>query len=224
MNDELAARLLEQGTRSLEATSASTGRVNLAAARAVGDASLLLGHSGLAKRCERFLRGASAQSFWAGVITNVDVNRESVPDAARSLTPIDQIQRNHPTFSENYSTDVMTAGMGDHIGPCAVRDYGTAFENAGPNEFRWHEVVAAQAVNGDMSLALPKLDDVNSRLLRRHLQLVFAIESFRRGNVTVGSKMHSQLETANMDEWTATHLAVGVANRVPWLCYPFADF
>ena len=224
MNDQLAARLLEQGIRSLEATHSSTGRVNLAAARAVGDASLLLGHSGLAKRCEQFLRAASAQSFWAGVITNIGVNRESVPAAARSLTPIDQIQRKHPTFSENYSTTVLNAGMGDHIGPCATRDYDIAFENAGPNEFRWHEVVVAQAVNGDMRLALPKLDDVDSPLLRRHLQLVFAIESFRRGNATTGSKMYNQLKTAKVDEWTATHLAVGVVNRVPWLCYPFADF
>ena len=53
MNDELAFELLEHGTIILEKAHSKNGRVNLAAARAVGNASLLLGFEKLAKRCGR---------------------------------------------------------------------------------------------------------------------------------------------------------------------------
>lgn len=82
----------------------------------------------------------------------------------------------------------------------------------------------AQAVNGDLHLALPKLDEIDSPRLRQHVRLVLAIESYRRGSATVGSEMLSQLQSDGIDEYTAYHLAIGVTNRVPWLCYPFTDY
>ena len=224
MNAELASELLEHGTRLLEEARESTGRVNLAAARALGDASLLLGFASCAERCERFLRDTSPRSFWQGVITNIPYNRDSVSDAARSLTPIEKIKQNHPRFTPNYASSVMTKGMGDHIGPCQARDYDTAYANAGSNEFIWHEVVVAQAINGDMRLATPKLREIKNATLREHVQLVFAIESYRRGDKIAGQKMHDLLQSRGISDYTACHLALGITDHVPWLCYPFADY
>ena len=224
MNADLAFDLLGHGTRLLEETHESTGRVNLFAARALGDASLLLGFATGAQRCERFLREASPQSFWQGVVTNIRYNRDSVSDAARSLTPIEKIKQNHPRFTANYASSVMTKGMGAHIGPCQARDYDTAYANAGSNEFIWHEVVVAQAVNGDMPLAAPKLHEIKNTTLREHVQLVFAIESYRRGDTIAGRKMHEQLQSNGIGEHAACHLALGVTDHVPWLGYPFADY
>ena len=224
MNADLASEILKHGTRLLEETHESTGHVNLFAARALGDASLLLGFPTCAERCERFLRDASPRLFWQGVVTNISYNHDSVSDAARSLTPIERIKQNHPRFTPNYASSVMNKGMGDHIGPCETRDYDTAYANAGSNEFIWHEVVVAQAVNGDIPLATPKLGEIKNATLRKHVQLVLAIESYRRGDTITGRKMHDLLQSNGIGDYTACHLALGITDHVPWLCYPFADY
>ena len=224
INADLAFDLLEHGTRAIEEGHTSTGRVNLAAVRAVGDASVLLGFSDFAKRCERFLKEASPRSFWEGVITNIPINRDSVSERARTLTPIEKIERKHPVFPENYASTVMRPEMGDHIAHCQTKNYDAAFSDAGPNEFRWYEVVLAQALNGDIQLALQKLKEIDSPTLKRHVRLVVAIESYRHGIETVGSEMYDQLQLNVMDEHTACNLALGVMNRIPWSYYPFADY
>lgn len=224
MNEELASNLIECATQSIEKQYTSTGGVNVSAVRMVGDASLLLGFTDFASRCEHFLQIASPDAFWHGVITNIQVDRSTISDMARKLTPIEQLERDHPTFPRNYAETVLTAGMGDHIGPCWNCDYELAFSNAGTNEFQWHEVVVSQALNGDVSLALTKLPNIENPMIRKHVQLVVAIESYRRGDATTGSQMYHLLQGEGIYEHDAAHLALGITNRVPWICYPFADF
>jgi len=224
MNKELASNLIEHATQLLERKFDSVGSVNLAAARMVGNASQLLGFTGRASRCEHFLKTTSADSFWNGAITNIPIDRDSVSDGSRKLTPLEQLEREYPVFSMNYAKSVLTPAMGDHIGACSTHNYNLAFLNAGSNEFQWHEVVVAQAINGDLSLALTKLPDITSSTIRSHVQLVFAIESYRHGDTTTGLNMYNQLQLDGINEYTAAHLALGVTNRVPWVFYPFADY
>jgi len=223
-NSDLASDLLEHGTCLLEEAQRSTGHVNLMAARALGDASLLLGEASCAERCERFLQESPPRSFWQGVISNIPHNHDSVPETFRSLTPVEQIRKKHPQFTANYASSVMTKEMGDHIEPCQSRDYDAAYANAGSEESQWHEVVLAQALNGDMHFAAPKLHDIRSATIRAHVQLVFAIESYRRGDSNTGREMHDLLELKGIGEYTASHMALGITGYVPWPFYPFADY
>ena len=215
LNDQLSFDLLERGTRCLEKMHGSTGRVNLAAARAVGDASLLLGFEDFASRCEQFLRDASPQSFWQGVITNIPFNKDTVSDAARSLTPIEEIELVHPDIHADYPSSVLVKGMGDHIAHCLERDYDAAYLAAGTSEYQWHEVTVAQALNGDIKLALPKLSQTTNQTIRRQLLLVFAIESYRRGDNNLGAEMHGLLKSDGMDVYACRDMALGVRNRIP---------
>ncbi len=224
MNSDLASDLLEHGTCLLEEAQRSTGQVNLMAARALGNASLLLGFASCAERCERFLRESSPRSFWQGVVTNIPYKRDSVPETFRSLTPIEQTRQKHPQFTADYASTVMTKEMGAHIEFCQSRDYDNAYENAGSDETQWHDVVLAQALNGDMHLAAPRLHDIRSATIREHVLLVFAIESYRRGDSNTGRKMHDLLESEGIREYTAGYMALGVTGYVPWPFYPFADY
>ena len=224
MNEELASNLIEHATRKLERQHASTGGVNLSAVRTVGDAAQLLGFFGFANRCEHFLQIATPDAYWEGVITNLPFDRNSISDKAKKLTPIEQVERDHPLFAANYADSVLTPGMGEHIAPCKTRDYQLAFKNAGANVFQWHEVVVAQALNGDTSPALMRLSAIDDSMIRKHVQLVIAIESFRRGDATIGSRMYDLLKRDGIHEHDAAHMALGIMNRVPWICYPFADY
>jgi hypothetical protein len=224
MNEELASKLIEHATQCLEKQHASTGRVNLSAVRTVGDAAQLLGFFEFAKRCETFLRITPPKAFWQGVITNIQVDRNSISDNARKLTSRAILELEHPQFTTQYAESVLTMGMGVHIGLCRTRDYHLAFENAGTNIFQWHEVVLAQALNGEISLAMKKLPDIDNSRLLRHVQLVIAIECYRRGDVITGSMVYDLLQSDRFQDQDAAHLALGITNRVPWMCYPFADY
>ena len=224
-NTELSRDLLEHALSMLTETKEQTGRCDGLVAQKAGEVSLLLGFQDLADRFTTFLTDADRHASRSEAITDLQADRTVAPPRARTLASLPKIMEHYPIFTPEYAGTILSSAMGEHLEPCRTRDYETGFKLTGSNEFVGHEIILAQAINGDYSLAEKSLERLVQPELRDDIYRVLAIEYFRHDDQPNGHRNYTLLkQNGGVDAWSAIHLAIGVSNRVPWLCYPFSDY
>lgn len=160
------------------------------------------------------------QLYWAGAFTNFDTT--GIPEGARELSPIEQIEQKHPLFSEDYPLFILRK-MGGCLSICARRDYDLAFAQA-ETELEKEEIILAQVLMGDYGLAADSLPRLLEEDRKQNVILVSIIELYRNGRISEAEEYRGQLSPGSLTDWGGAQLAIGASNRVPWEIYPFPDY
>ena len=224
-NTDLPRELLEHALDMLTDRKKRTGRCDSLVTRKAGEVSLLLGFQDLADRFTTLLTEADGSASQLDVVSGLPNDGAAAPPAPGALAPLPTIMEHYPIFTPEYARTILSSAMGGHLEACRTRDYETGFKLTGSNEFVGHEIILAQAINGDYSLAEKSLERLVQPELRDDIYRVLAIEYFRHDDQPNGHRNYTLLkQNGGVDAWSAIHLAIGIANRVPWLCYPFSDY
>ena len=219
-NRDLSKQLLLGVAEKLEESDRTRGGFNHLAARYAGNASRLLGFSDAEAHFQRLLASLTVEAYWAGAITNLDTNE--LPSGAKELSPLSEIECNHPVFPDDYA-EALLGRMGEHLSPCASRDYGRAFSLAA-TELAKEEVILAQVLMGDYRQAVDSFSLLSESDRQHNVQFVMTIELYRRNMTNEAQDIHRRLPKDILCEWGAAQMAVGVADHVPWQVYPFPDY
>ncbi len=221
LNREYSRRLLTHVAQLLEASQRCNGGFNCLAARYAGNAAVLLNFNELSARFLRLLVSVTPEQYWTGAITNLD--RSRVPEHGRTLSGLPELDHEHPFFTEDYPAMVISKFAEEHLFLCLRRDYEQAFAHA-RSELAIEEVALTQAIIGDTEMAIASTSRLKEKHRRDNVLFVVTIELFRRNKVTEAQTIRRQLPDGIFDEWGASQMAIGIANRVPWQIYPYPDY
>ncbi len=220
-NNRLSHELLTSVVDSLETTQRESGGFNHLAARYAGNTSLILGFEDLADRFLRLLSGLTAEQYWSGMMTNVP-RTNKVPNGARQLDDQTRINEDHPVFPVCYVPSIISESE-EHLYACLTRDYDFAFLKA-TDELKMTEVMLTQAILGDTELAIESTKRLSEQHRKENVYLVVAIERFRCGDLDGAYEVYDSLNDDLLDIWGASQMALGIANRIPWMIYPYPDY
>ena len=223
-NLDLSRRLLEFTARRVAESLAKTGHFVILHAEVGGAAALLLGFEDLANTFEKCLKKLEPESFWRGVLTNIPYNPLVRPENLTRLPKLAEIEKRYPAFYKCYNKEVLRPGVGEYIVPCINRDYETGFKIAGDDDYISHEVILAQAMNGDLQLAEESAKKLVRGKIIDHVLMVISIEYYRNNDQKNALRVLKTIQQRGLNESIAVDLALGYANRIPWYSYPFGDY
>ena len=200
------------------------GTFNVPAARAARDAAHILGLQGFAARLNGLLDHMTVADLLSGAITSIQPTGAMAKPLQRRT--LDEINEAHPLFTDFYVQNLLSTG-GNHLRPCLDRNYGAALLHA-TSELDEVEIALSQILLGDFDAARASFVRFPKR--EHDMLVVLAIESCRRNRLNEAEEVCATLLDQDpvwapihlaLGTW---HLALGVANRVPWPCYPFPDY
>jgi len=218
---DLSLQLLTHVAELLEESQRKGGGCNYLAARFAGHAARLLEFDALSLRFANLLAALTPDQYWSAMITNIP-RTDDVLRGVRQLLPLAEIEREHPLFTDDYATTMITDSS-VHLLPCLDHHYEAAFA-AAESEASREEVALTQAVLGDTELAIASTSRLSEHHRRDNVLFVVAIELYRHNRSAEAEAIHKRLPKATLCEWGSAHMALGVANRVPWAGYPYADY
>ena len=109
-HSDLSRQLLARVLELLEESQSDSGSCNFLVARYAGNASRLLAFDDLALRFANLLAAVTPQQYWSGMITNIPRTNE-VPLGVRELRSLTEIEAEHPLFTQDYLTKVISGNF-----------------------------------------------------------------------------------------------------------------
>ncbi|MAT14065.1 MAG: hypothetical protein CMJ46_02200 [Planctomyces sp.] len=218
---EFAYSLLSDVVVELEFKLMQTGSCNSLLTRCAGEASLALGFSELAERCESLLQRSDWDGFFGGVFTNIELP-EVVPDQMCELSEYEEAERRFPVFPEDNAESAIQKhypefherGLADPIDALTGTDL----------EFELECTALSFVLLGEVNRAMEFAKTIKEKERRFHVIATIALEHFRHGNTEAADHFLSMLPSDWLSHWYAVRFAVGICNRIPWELYPYPDY
>lgn len=215
-NRDLSLQLLIEAAEIYEKEYRERDSFNIYEVQGAGNAALLFEFDELMLRFTNLLQGITPEIYRSN---NLGISgNDDVPQYARELRPLQDIQTDYPLFTEDYAATVIQKS-GAHLLPCLDRDYKAAYALA-ETELSKEDVALTQAILGDFQLAIESSKLLSDQFRRESVHFVVAIELYRHNRRTEAEEIHNRF----LGKWHLTQLALGVANRVPWIGYPYPDW
>lgn len=215
---------LEAGIEELE-REARLDRYNTSCIQELGCAATVLGQRAIADRAAQLLRAAPGEAFWAGIISNIELQTR-VPERMRTIDAVAELEERHPKCSTGEIVErVRSRAVGEeHLALCLEDRVQDARQIAGAG-LQLEEMGATLAVLGEFDAARNIASDPALETFRQQgVRFVLAIELFRWGRVDEAGVLLTELESTGLGAWERAHLALGLAGREPWVGYPYPDW
>jgi hypothetical protein len=222
----LAYGWLEELIGDFEAAKTNRKGFNILAGQAAGDAARVLEFCDLDQRIDKLLEGLVLGDTLRGAITSFErSDRLNQPLTRRTR---EEVENEHPPFSIAAVRELF-GESGPHLLACLDGNYDLALSESSieiePDTLACikHDIVVARAVLGDVrdvDSARHLLSD-HAENRRSDIAVVMAIEFYRRGQTAEAEAMQKFI---SRNDWTPTHLALGISQRAPWSIYPFSDY
>lgn len=204
---------------------AAKNRYNTICIRALADASKLLRRTDISTRAEKLLRNAPDATFFAGMISNVELPK-AVPNGLRCTESLAALEEKHPPYREEMVLREirLSAESGEHIALC-LNDRIAEARSVAQEGLPLEDIGQTCAFQGKFDIALTiARDSALTDDRQKGVLLVLVIELFRRDQFDAAKCALAELESKNPSVYDRIHLALGFGGRVPWSGYPFADW
>jgi hypothetical protein len=213
-------RLLHAAIADLE-SSAGVGKLNSLLARHVGKVAGLLDFGGVMHRASALLSTQTAADLFKGSLTNIDLSTIDI-SKLRGIESPAEFSIQHPVWDDDALRAELTrcAESTPHLQLCLQGDPAGAVR-AAKCDIDFEEIGNTLAVLGKLDDAITFIDSQPVQpMYRKAVRFIVLLEKCRRSDPAAVD----EINRFDPKEWYRLPIILALANRRPWIGYPYSDY